>query len=331
MGRSIESSEVSPPPGAPNRPGSYRSTVARPVHRQPLVGQRYRAAAADAEQRPGAARPDQTDPTTVEARVDNAGEEVLALVSTRDQSECVDLADLEMWVEQLERSNRDLSEFAYVAAHDLRAPLAALAGSAELLARRSGSELSEEGQRYLGAILGRVGTMGRMIDDILSYCQPEDGGEDCEVVECSKILDEVLEHLAAEIADADAQVRVQPMGTVAGRRIQLVRLFQNLISNALKFPKPSGALVVDVSVRRIGDEQVFAVSDTGIGVSEENRANMFDMFERLNQQGSSTGTGIGLAICKRIVERHGGSIWADNSPSGGLCVSFSLPAPPPVA
>lgn len=257
---------------------------------------------------------------------DDVAERVLEVIRSRNESQRVALAELELWAAQLERSNRDLSEFAYVAAHDLRAPLAALAASAELLARRSGTELSEESQHHLAAILARVGTMARMIDHVLAYCQAGNGGEQREVVDCTEVLAEVQEHLAPEIAGAQARIRTQPLGMVAGERTQLVRLFQNLVSNALKFPRPGCDVVIDVSVRRVGDDQVFSVADTGIGVSSEDRADMFRMFHRLDPQSSSPGNGMGLAICNRIVERHGGSIWADDSPSGGLCVSFSLPA-----
>lgn len=260
--------------------------------------------------------------------VTDVTERVLHLIASRNESQRVALAELELWAEQLERSNRDLAEFAYVAAHDLRAPLAALAGSAELLARRSGTELSEESQRHLAAILARVGTMGRMIDDILAYCHAGNGGEEREVVDCTEVLAEVLDHLAPEIAESRARIRTQPLGPVAGERTELVRLFQNLVSNALKFRRPGGDLVIDVSARRVGDAQVFSVADTGIGVSSEARADMFRMFHRLDPKSSPRGNGMGLAICNRIVERHGGSIWADDSPSGGLCVSFSLPAAP---
>ena len=263
--------------------------------------------------------------------VGDVTERVLDLIASRSESQRVALAELELWAEQLERSNRDLAEFAYVAAHDLRAPLAALAGSAELLARRSGTELSEEGQRHLSTILGRVGTMTRMIDDILAYCQAGNGVGEREVVDCDGVLAEVLENLALEIAGTRARVTVQALGMVAGERTQLVRLFQNLVSNALKFRRPGCDLVVDVSVRRVGDDQVFSVADTGVGVSSEDRADMFRMFHRLVPQTGPQGNGMGLAICNRIVERHGGSMWADDSPSGGLCVSFSLPAAVPAA
>ncbi|MBW3547768.1 MAG: hypothetical protein KY452_06510 [Actinobacteria bacterium] len=258
-------------------------------------------------------------------------ERVLGLIASRNESQRVALAELELWAEQLERSNQDLSEFAYIAAHDLRAPLAALAGSAELLARRSGTELSEESQRHLAAILARVGTMARMIDGILAYCQAGNGGEDREVVDCTEVLAEALEHLAPEITDARARITTQPLGMVAGERTQLVRLFQNLLSNALKFRRPGCDLVIDVSVRRVGDDQVFSVADTGIGVSPDDRADMFRMFRRLDPQTASPGNGMGLAICKRIVERHGGSIWVDDTLSAGLCVSFSLPAAAPTS
>lgn len=290
------------------------------MHRESTTG--HERPATDAGSRAGVGR----QPEAGGVDVADVTERVLDLISSRNESQRVALAELELWAEQLERSNRDLSEFAYIAAHDLRSPLAALAGSAELLARRSGTELSEESQRHLAAILARVGTMARMIDGILAYCQGGNGGEVREVVDCTEVLAEVLEHLAPEITEAKARITTQPLGMVAGERTQLVRLFQNLVSNALKFGRPGCDLVIEVSVRRVGDDQVFSVADTGIGVSSEDRPDMFRMFHRLDPQSTSPGNGMGLAICNRIVERHGGSIWADDSPSGGLCVSFSLPA-----
>jgi signal transduction histidine kinase len=257
---------------------------------------------------------------------DTGSSQVLDLIGCHDQSQRVELAELELRAEQLERSNRDLSEFAYVAAHDLRAPLAALAGSAELLARCSGSQLDVGAQRYLAAVLAKVGTMGRMIDDILAYCHAGGAGEARQVVNCTDIVAEVLEYLAPQIVEAEAYVSLQSLGKVAGERTQLVQLFQNLVSNALKYRRPGCRARIDISVRRVGNDQVFAVADAGIGVSDENRADIFRMFHQLNERSGPSGSGIGLAICKRIVERHGGRIWVDDSPEGGLCVSFSLPA-----
>lgn len=257
---------------------------------------------------------------------DAGSSQVLDLIACHHQSQWVELAELELRAEQLERSNRDLSEFAYVAAHDLRAPLAALAGSAELLARCSGSQLDVGAQRYLAAVLAQVGVMGRMIDDILAYCHAGDAREARQVVNCSDVVAEVLEYLAPQIVEAEADVSLQSLGHVAGERTQLVQLFQNLISNALKYRRPGCRARIDLSVRKVGDDQVFTVADAGIGVSDENRADIFRMFHQLNHRSGPSGTGIGLAICKRIVERHGGRIWVDDSPEGGLCVSFSLPA-----
>ena len=242
-----------------------------------------------------------------------------------EESQRVALAELEMRAEQLERSNRDLSEFAYIAAHDLRAPLAALAGSAELLARCSGSQLDVAAQRYLAAVLAKVGTMSRMIDDILAYCHAGSDGEARQVVDCTDVIAEVLEHLAPQIVEAEAHVILQTLGKVVGERTQLVQLFQNVVSNALKFRRPGRRARIDISVQRVGNDQVFSVADAGIGVPEENRADIFRMFHQLDERSGPSGTGIGLAICKRIVERHGGRIWVDDSPDDGLCVSFSLP------
>jgi signal transduction histidine kinase len=258
--------------------------------------------------------------------VDAGSDEMLELVASRGESQWVALAELELRAEQLERSNRDLSEFAYIAAHDLRAPLAALAGSAELLARCSGSQLDVGGQRYLAAVLAKVGTMSRMLNDILAYCHAGSTDEARQIVDCNDMIAEVLEYLAPQIVEAEAHVSLQSLGKVVGERTQLVQLFQNVVSNALKFRRPDCRARIDISVHRVGNDQVFSVADSGIGVAEENRSDIFRMFHQLDQRSGPSGTGIGLAICKRIVERHGGGIWVDESLGGGLCVSFSLPA-----
>ena len=236
-------------------------------------------------------------------------------------------AALEVRAEQLERSNQDLSDFAYMAAHDLRAPLTALGGAADSLVRRSGADLSEESQRYLAAILGQVGTMGRMINDLLDYCRMGSGGEKGEAVDCNEVMAEVLGYLATEIAEAEAHIIVNLLPTVDGERTQLQQLFQNLVSNALKFRRPGGRARVEVKAEEVGHELVFSVTDAGIGVPAAERDDIFKMFHRLPSNGES-GTGIGLAICKRIVERHGGRMWVADPPSGGLSFGFTLPPAP---
>ncbi len=236
-------------------------------------------------------------------------------------------AAFEVRAEQLERSNRDLTDFAYMAAHDLRAPLTALGGAADLLVRRSGAALNEESQRYLAAILGQVGTMGRMISDLLDYCRTGSGDEKREEVDCNEVIAEVLGYLAPEIAEAEAHVIVNLLPSVEGERTQLHQLFQNLVSNALKYRRPEGRARVEVKAEEIGPELVFSVTDAGIGVPAEQRDEIFQMFRRLPNE-REKGTGIGLAICKRIVDRHGGRIWVDPTSGGGLCFCFTLPPVP---
>ncbi len=168
--------------------------------------------------------------------------------------------------------------------------------------------------------------MGRMIDDILAYCHAGSTDEARQIIDCNDIMAEVLEYLSPQIVEAEAYVSLQTLGKVVGERTQLVQLFQNVVSNALKFRRPDSRARIDISVRMVGHDRVFSVADAGIGVADESRADIFRMFHRLNQRNGPAGTGIGLAICKRIVERHEGRIWIDDSPDGGLCVSFSLPA-----
>ena len=228
----------------------------------------------------------------------------------------------------LTRDNRALTRFAGDAAHDLRAPLQAITGFAQLLARREGAELDETSQRFLAMIMGAAGDMANLITAALEHGQATWVEGRLEPVDCTTVVERTLLHLDAEIARTEATVHRGDLPTVHAEPIQLSRVFQNLIANACK-PGPEGrATNVVVSAERLEGAWQLSVSDDGAGVPPEDRERIFELFRRGRNAETDGGTGIGLAICRTIVERHGGRIWLDDVPGGGSRFSFVIPDSP---
>jgi PAS domain S-box-containing protein len=234
-------------------------------------------------------------------------------------------AELELTRRNLERSNTELDQFAYVASHDLKEPLILLSAYARMLAERHGDALDEEGRTFLGHVRGEATRMKSMIDDLLDYSRLQTRVEDWSSVELGEVLDTALHTLGPRIEEADAKVEVRSsLPVVEGSPAQFERLFRNLVGNAIKF-RGERPPVVQVSAERRGTEWLVAVEDNGIGVDPGKAGRIFDVFQRLHSQDQYAGTGMGLAICKRIVERHGGRIWVDPAPGGGSVFKFTLP------
>ncbi|MBI2387777.1 MAG: hypothetical protein HYV14_17465 [Elusimicrobia bacterium] len=230
--------------------------------------------------------------------------------------------------EDLSRSNRELEEFAYIASHDLQAPLRRITGFAQLLARRYKGKLDPEADDFIGRITGSTDRMQSLIQDLLAYSRA--GSRELAPVraDIDALLRAVLADLDAQRKEAGGEVVVETLPAVTGDPDQLARLFQNLIANALKFrgDKPP---VVRVSARRAGDEWVFAVADNGIGIEKKYAGEIFKMFRRLHSSAAYPGTGIGLAIARKVVERHGGRIWVESEPGKGSIFFFTLGAANP--
>jgi PAS domain S-box-containing protein len=225
----------------------------------------------------------------------------------------------------LTRDNRALTRFAGDAAHDLRAPLQAITGFAQLLARREGTELDETSQRFLAMIMGAAGDMANLINAALEHGQATWVEAPLEPVDCTTIVERTLLHLDAEIARTGATVHVGDLPTVHAEPNQLSRVFQNLIANACK-PGPGGRPThVTVSSDRMEGAWQLSVSDDGVGVPPEDRERIFELFGRGRDAEGDGGAGIGLAICRTIVERHGGRIWVEDVPGGGSRFSFFIP------
>ena len=226
--------------------------------------------------------------------------------------------------EELARSNADLEQFAYVASHDLQEPLRMVANFTELLAKRYRGRLDADADEYIGYVVDGVSRMHQLISDLLTYSRVGTRGNPLIPVSCSLVVDRVLQDLTVAVSEASAVVTHDALPTVIGDETQLGQLFQNLIGNALKFrgAKPPR---VDVSAMPNGTEWTFTVSDNGIGIAPEHAERIFLIFQRLHTRAEYPGTGIGLAVAKKIVERHGGRIWVESRPGEGSRFSFTLP------
>ncbi|MDW7711908.1 MAG: ATP-binding protein [Deferrisomatales bacterium] len=228
---------------------------------------------------------------------------------------------------ELARSNTELEQYAAAAAHDLKSPLVAVLGYLQLLRRRFADRLGPDGLAYLDQAARGAERMETLICDLLSYSKVGRGGQEPVPVEAGTALEEALANLAAEIEACGARVTHDPLPAVPGHPTELVQLFQNLVGNALKF-RGGEPPRVHVGVEEHPGEWVFAVRDNGIGIDPADRERIFRLFERLWGASEYPGTGIGLAICRKIVETRGGRIWVEESePGGGTTFRFTVPRP----
>jgi PAS domain S-box-containing protein len=249
------------------------------------------------------------------------------VVSSRDITKRIEIEhSVRALAQDLERSNAELDQFALVASHDLQEPLRTLSGFAQLLRRQHGDQLDAEAQEFIGNILDSATRMQHLINDLLTYSRIGRRELRPETVDTKELVDEVTWSLAAAVDDAGAEVVVHSIPRVQADRRQLEQLFQNLISNAIKF-RGHDPPRIDVAAVRSGDEWEFSVADDGIGIDPSYAERVFQVFERLHARDQHEGTGIGLAISHRIVERHGGRIWVEPGPDGGSVFSFTLPIP----
>jgi light-regulated signal transduction histidine kinase (bacteriophytochrome) len=239
---------------------------------------------------------------------------------------------------ELERSNKELEHFALVASHDLKSPLSTIGGFAQLLHERYKDKLDEKAQRALSHII--KGTLGMeiLISDLLAYAQVTSSGQSFKPVHCAKIINSALSNLQADIEAHGAVITCDDMPIVQGDEMQFVQLFQNLIGNALKY-RGEQPPRIHISAKRTSALQpeetalqsenkigwLFSVEDNGIGIDPVYLDQVFVLFKRLHHGDKYSGTGIGLAICKKIVERHNGCIWVESEPGKGSTFYFTIP------
>jgi light-regulated signal transduction histidine kinase (bacteriophytochrome) len=232
--------------------------------------------------------------------------------------------ELKRLMARLERSNKELEQFAYVASHDLQEPLRMVASFTELLGERYKGQLDAKADRFINYAVDGATRMQRQINDLLTYSRVTTRGKPFTVVDCNTTLSKALVNLHAAIDESGATVASDELPTLTGDGSQLVQLFQNLIGNAIKF-RGEQVPRIHVSARQQESKWVFTVRDNGIGIERQYVERIFVMFQRLNKRSQYPGTGIGLALCKRIVERHGGNIWVESAPGEGSEFYFSLP------
>jgi PAS domain S-box-containing protein len=258
------------------------------------------------------------------------GKQGSSVVGTmRDVSELkAAAASLEEAVRQLAESNAELERFAYVASHDLHEPLRTISGYVQLMERKFTNDLDDEGKQFLGFVRAATQRMHDLIQDLLSYSRISTGGRATGDVSLDAVVADVKENLELPIRQSGACVRVGELPTVRGDLVQMTQLLQNLMSNALKFHDGNETPMVDVYCDRRADEWVISVQDNGIGIDPECHDLIFEAYKRLHGQEKFPGTGMGLAICRKIVERHGGRIWVESSPGDGTCFRFTLPFEP---
>ena len=232
-------------------------------------------------------------------------------------------AEVAKRTDELERSNEELDRFASVVSHDLQAPLATVSMYAQLLERRHGERLGDD-RRIVDGICQATGQSRELIRDLLEYSKAGRGELRAHPVDTNALVSEVLELLAAPIQESGASVEVEDLPGVTGDPANLRQVFQNLIGNAIKFSE--GPPHVSVSAARTNDMVRFSVADDGIGMDPEEAREIFEPFHRLHGSSHYPGSGIGLAVCERIVEHHGGRIWAESQPGQGSTFRFELPA-----
>jgi PAS domain S-box-containing protein len=224
----------------------------------------------------------------------------------------------------LDRSNKELEQFANVASHDLQEPLRMVSSYTQLLARRYKGKLDKDADEFIDYAVDGANTMQRLINDLLSYSRVGTRGKPPEPVSADMALDRALENLKLALEESQAEVKREPLPTVKADDVQLIQVFQNLIANAIKFRGDEPPRIF-VACQARGREWVFSVRDNGIGIDPQYLERIFIIFQRLHQRGKYPGTGMGLAICKKVILRLGGRIWAESKPGEGSTFFFTLP------
>ncbi len=225
---------------------------------------------------------------------------------------------------ELARSNRELEEYAYVASHDLQEPLRHITSFISLLKKRRGGSLDREEEKYFNYIVDGAERMQKLINDLLAYSRLGTRGKPFLRTDCNEVLNRVLGDLERTIRGSSAVVTHDPLPVLMADELQLGQVFQNLIGNAVKFCSDRRPLI-HISAKRGDGEWFFSVSDNGIGIKEDFFDRIFVMFQRLHTRTDYPGTGIGLAVCKKIIERHGGRIWAESEVGKGSTFFFTIP------
>ncbi|ELY61483.1 PAS/PAC sensor signal transduction histidine kinase [Natronococcus amylolyticus DSM 10524] len=236
-----------------------------------------------------------------------------------------DITERKQFERRLEVSNERLEQFAYAASHDLQEPLRMVSSYLQLIERRYRDDLDDDGEEFIEFAIDGADRMRDMIEGLLEYSRVDTRNDSVESIELNAVLEDVLEDLHVRIVESDAEVTVEELPRLEGDASQLRQLFQNLLDNAITYSGDEPPRI-HVSADRRHNDWVISVDDEGIGIDPKDQDRIFTVFDRLHSHGAYEGTGIGLALCQRIVERHGGEIWVDSEPGEGATFSFTLRA-----
>jgi light-regulated signal transduction histidine kinase (bacteriophytochrome) len=233
--------------------------------------------------------------------------------------------ELALKVNELARSNDDLEQFAYAASHDLQEPLRMVATYTQLLSERYRGKLDAEADKYIHYAVDGAIRMQMLIRDLLAFSVAGRHGTEVKATDCGTILRSALLNLTVAAEESGARIEYSDLPVVMSNAAQLQQVFQNLIGNAIKF-RSFASPIIQISAQKHNEEWIFSVSDNGIGIMPEHQESIFVIFQRLHTREEYAGNGIGLAICKKIIERHGGTIWTESPPQGGTTFKFTLMA-----
>ncbi len=243
----------------------------------------------------------------------------------------VDITGRKELEDELKRSNEELQQFAYVASHDLQEPLRTISSFTQLLDRRYKEKLDSDADEFIGYVVEAAQRMQQMILDLLEYSRIMTTGGEFKKINSTNALEDALFYLKGLIEDCNVEITYEKLPVVTVDQLQLTKVFQNLISNSIKFSKLDEPPKIHISaeIDEKNREYIFSVQDNGIGIEQQYAGRIFTIFQRLHTLDKYQGTGIGLAIVKRIIERHGGHIWVESELGKGSTFYFTIPCPPP--
>ncbi len=258
------------------------------------------------------------------SELEKTNSELLQLTLEMEDRVAERTAELAQANKELQRSNEELQHFAYVASHDLQEPLRKIASYTQLLEKRYGGQFDEKADKFIGYVTDGVQRMQTLINDLLAYSRVGTRGRPFEPTDCEEVFQTAVSNQETAISESGAQVTHNSLPTVMVDGRQLVQVFQNLIANGIKFRREESPQI-HVSAKEEESEWVFSIRDNGIGIDEQYAERIFVIFQRLHTRTEYPGTGIGLAICKKIIERHGGRIWFESNPGEGTTFYFTVP------
>jgi signal transduction histidine kinase len=252
-------------------------------------------------------------------------EELEQRVKERTEELSANKMELEKLVTELERSNRDLEQLAYIASHDLQEPLRMVNSFLDLLTRRYAPQLDDRARQYIDQAREGAQRMMQLIHDLLIFARIQPSGRQATLVDIDQVFGQVVTNCSVMIEETSARITKTELPVILGEANQMGQLLQNLLVNAIKFRRPETVLEIHISARKEEKRWVFAIRDNGIGIHPEQQGRIFNIFQRLHSRQKYVGSGIGLAVCRRIVEQHGGRIWVESTPDNGSTFLFTLP------